>query len=442
MPAPEGAYTSNLAERTPQRVLDVHVLTDSTEGETRQIGRRPLIVGSDPTCDIVLDDPTVSRKHARLTKVPAGLRVQDLGSTNGIRCGGLSVSDAVLPPGSTLALGQTMLKIRTGSKRPVLPSARQRFGGLRGDSRVMREVFTVLELASHSDASVLLQGESGTGKELAASAVHDHSARADKPYVVIDCGALTEDLMASHLFGHVKGAFTGAVSDRKGAFVEADGGTVFIDEIGELSLKAQAQLLRVLEDRTVQSLGGDRRTAVETRIVAATHRDLHSMVREGSFRLDLYYRLAVVHLLIPPLRERLEDLVPLIHAFYEDRGVDPGPVRGANLRKLREYSWPGNVRELRNVLERAWVMAGGDRLAFNELAIEVGEGHASSSRPDTDLTAPFKEAKAKYNDVFEVRYLSALLDRTAGNLSKAAERAGLSRNHLRDLMRKHGLERT
>jgi DNA-binding NtrC family response regulator len=286
---------------------------------------------------------------------------------------------------------------------------------------------------------VLIEGESGTGKELAARAIHEASARAAGPFVTVDCSAIAENLIDSHLFGHVRGAFTGADRDRKGAFVEASGGTLFLDELGELPLAAQAKLLRVLEAQTVQPLGADRPVKVDTRVVAATHRDLGRMVATGAFRFDLFYRLAVVHVALPPLRDRLEDLPHLISTFYARRGVAPGPIDGDNLERMRRHAWPGNVRELRNALERAWAMSG-PNATFRELRLWLDPSAVQGQLSEVvDTALPFKEAKERWNDQFERRYIASVFAANASNVTRAAEHAGLSRRHFRELLYKHGI---
>ncbi len=413
-----------------------------TEGQKEQVclvGERPISLGSGIDCDIVVEDRTVSRRHAEIRAVPEGLKVRDLGSTNGTHLGSTRVTEAIVPIGAELSVGDSILRVRAQKRTSIEPSSRASFGALRGRSLAMREAFAVLEVASETDATVLLEGESGTGKELAARAVHDHSGRAKSPFVVVDCGALPENAIDSHLFGHIEGAFTGAVKSRRGAFLEADGGTLFLDEIGELPQECQSRLLRALEARTVQALGSDRRTPVDTRVVAATHRDLRKMVDEGTFRLDLYYRIAVVHVMIPPLRHRPEDIRCLIETFYEGRGQNPGEIAGENLRLLQAWSWPGNGRELRNVMERAWVLSGAPNTPFQGLPIETDlENRGSSWFVDTRL--PFKDAKSQCVELFERQYLASLLAEH-DSIASAAKSAGISRNHLSDLVKRHGLKR-
>jgi DNA-binding NtrC family response regulator len=308
-----------------------------------------------------------------------------------------------------------------------------------GTSIAMRELFAVLELAAPSDATILIEGESGTGKELAARAVHDASARASGPFVIVDCSSIPETLIDSHLFGHVRGAFTGAERERKGAFVEASGGTLFLDELGELPLPAQARLLRALEAQTVQPVGADRPVTVDTRVVAATHRNLARLVDAKEFRFDLFYRLAVVHVALPPLRDRADDLPALIASFYAARRADPGPIDGDNLERLRRHGWPGNVRELRNVLERAWALSGPDP-AFRGLRLWVEPASPAASFGEVvDTSLPFKDAKERWNDHFERRYVAGVWAAHGNNISRAAEQSGLSRRHFRELLYKHAL---
>ena len=303
----------------------------------------------------------------------------------------------------------------------------------------MNAVRAVIEQTAPSDATILIEGESGTGKELAARAVHEGSPRGDGPFVIVDCSAIPEALIDSHLFGHVRGAFTGAERDRRGAFVEASGGTLFLDEIGELPLAAQTRLLRALEARTVHPVGADRPVEVDTRVVAATHRDLAAMVADRTFRADLFYRLAVVRVTLPPLRDRREDLPALIAAFHAERGLAPGPIDGENLSRLTRHTWPGNVRELRNVLERAWALSPrGACFRDLRLAVDPGPGHPEA-RAEADTALPFKEAKERWNDRFERQYLADVFEACGRNITHAAARAGINRRHFRELLHKHGL---
>jgi DNA-binding NtrC family response regulator len=434
-----GLATPRTKGRTAARAYLLQVM--SQRGDSPRavaLGARPVTVGAHASCDLVLDDPQVSRKHAELSVVPEGIRVKDLGSTNGTWWQNSKVTELVVPPGASVRFGDTNVRIAAQDAPSLPPSERDHFGAMAGTSVAMRELFAVLELASPSDATVLIEGESGTGKELAARAIHDASARAKGPFVVVDCSAIAESLVDSHLFGHVRGAFTGAERDRAGAFVEASGGTLLLDELGELPLAAQAKLLRVLEAQTVQPVGADRPVKVDTRVIASTHRDLARMVANQEFRFDLFYRLAVVHVSLPPLRERLEDLPHLLATFYQRRGSAPGPLDGPNLDTLRRHAWPGNVRELRNVLERAWALSPG--ATFRDLRLWLQPAQSPTAGGElVDTSLPFKDAKERWNDAFERRYVASVFADRGHNVTHAADHAGLSRRHFRELLYKHGI---
>ena len=434
-----GLAMTSTRGRTAPRSYTLQVL--GQEGEPQRpvaLGARAIVVGAHASCDLVLEDPKVSRRHAEIAIVPDGIRIKDLGSTNGTWWQGTRVGELVVPAGASVRFGETPVRISAADAPSLPPSDRDHFGAMAGKSVAMRELFAVLEMAGPSDATILIEGESGTGKELAARAIHDASSRASGAFVVVDCSAIAETLIDSHLFGHVRGAFTGADKERKGAFVEASGGTLFLDELGELPLSAQAKLLRVLEAQTVQPVGADRPVQVDTRVVAATHRDLARMVATKLFRFDLFYRLAVVHVALPPMRERLEDLPHLIATFYQRRGSEPGPIDGDNLERMRRHAWPGNVRELRNVLERAWALS--PRAEFRELRLWLDPGaSAPASTEVVDTSLPFKDAKERWNDQFERRYVAMVFADNANNVTHAAEHAGLSRRHFRELLYKHGI---
>jgi DNA-binding NtrC family response regulator len=308
----------------------------------------------------------------------------------------------------------------------------------------MREVFAILERAAPSDAAVLIEGESGTGKELAARSLHGASARADAPYVVFDCGSVPPDLAESELFGHKRGAFSGATADRAGAFVEAHGGTLCLDELGELPLDLQPKLLRVLETGMVKPVGADAPRKVDVRIVASTNRDLLAEARRGRFRSDLYYRLEVVRVRIPPLRQRPEDIPGLVARLLEGKLGAGDEIRGANLKKLVAYGWPGNVRELRNALSRAVTLGqkpGAPKTPFDKLVFNLGPAAQTPVTIGTELpgvssSVPYKEAKEQLLQSFDRLYVTSLLDRHRGHVTKAAAAAGLSRKHLYELMRR------
>lgn len=434
-----GVAMRSVQSRTAPRSWVLRVVADSRQVQTVALGARPVVVGAHRDCDLILEDAQVSRRHAELSATESGVRVRDLGSTNGTFWRGSRITESIVPTGSSVRFGQTSVQVAAAEVPTLPPSQRTNFGGMVGCSPAMRELFAVLEMASPCDATILIEGESGTGKEVAARAIHDHSPRADRPFIVVDCSAVSEQLIDSHLFGHVKGAFTGAADNRRGAFVAANGGTVFLDELGELPLSAQAKLLRVLEARTVQPVGSDTRVPIDARIVAATHRGLAEMVENKAFRFDLFYRLAVVHVHISPLAERTEDIPELVRHFYVGRGIDAGPIDGRNLERLLTHGFPGNVRELRNVLERAWAMAGPNGAAFRDLMLWVAPVARVGEGQPIDISLPFKEAKERWIQEFERRYLAGVFAAEGQNITRAADRAGINRRHMRTLLRKYGI---
>ena len=415
------------------------VIRGPDRGESLVVGQSSITIGSGSTSEVRLSDPTISRRHLAVTLAENGVVVRDLGSTNGSFVAGARFQELLLGFGAEIQIGQTLLKYLPDEEHvDVAPTASERFGNMLGRDPKMRQVFSLLEDVAHSEATVLLEGETGTGKELLAEEIHRHSPRAGKPFVVFDCAAQPKELIESALFGHVRGAFTGAVADRKGAFVEADGGTLFLDEIGELALDMQPVLLRALDKRTIRPVGGTGQRMVSVRVIAATHRDLRAEMATRHFREDLYYRLAVVRIHVPPLRERPADVGLLVQHFVESYAKPPGlVVRPEDVERLARLPWPGNIRQLRNVIEHACAVSHGDELDLTEFL-------ASALAPAPGLGAvaldmPFKDAKARVVEEFERVYLKALLLRHEGNLSAAARSADLDRKHLRELLRKHGL---
>jgi DNA-binding NtrC family response regulator len=399
-----------------------------------------VVVGADPAADVPLGDPAVSRRHCTIVPTAGGFEVADLGSKNGTFLDGVRLSSATVPVGAVLRVGTTLLQLLPDEVAlDIPPSEKSSFGELYGDSPAMRQVFAILERASASAASILFIGESGTGKELAARAVHEHSPRRTGPFVVFDCGASTETLIESDLFGHRKGAFTGAVADRAGAFAQAHGGTLFLDEIGDLPLLLQPKLLRLLEAGEVTPLGAQKSERYEVRVVAATHRNLWDEVGRGAFRGDLYYRLAVVELYLPPLRQRPADIPELVHRFLAAQGAADQVSPGSNLDRLTAYHWPGNVRELRNVIARA-VALSAPGTPFDRMPVLLRAGTASpEARAQADR--PFHQAKDELVGRFEREYLEDLMRRSGGRMTEAARRAGLERKYLYRLLERVGIER-
>lgn len=398
-------------------------------------------VGTDPLCALSLTDDRVSGMHLSLRPESDGFECVDLESRNGTLYEGSRLTRAWLPLGATLKLGRSTVRIAPVARAlQVEPSRSNRFGRLVGRSLAMRELFAVLELAAQSDVSVLSIGETGTGKELVARALHDEGPRRDAPFVAIDCSALPEGLIESELFGHVKGAFTGATSDRRGAFQRASGGTLFLDELGTMPPNVQARLLRVLEEKRVRPVGSDREVDVHARIVAGSRDALAPLVADGRFRGDLFYRLSVLRLSIPPLRERREDIPLLVEGLLRERGIlASGLDQRTELRDLMSHDWPGNVRELRNLVDRSLALSPGAE-HFEDLRFFQVDG--PTNRPQSlqaDLSLPWSEAKQRVIDVFERQYLAALLAETDANFSEASRRSGLDRKQIRVLAKKHGL---
>jgi DNA-binding NtrC family response regulator len=409
-------------------------------GRAVDIGESEIIVGTDATCSLVLTDESVSRRHLSVRAEDARFFVRDLDSRNHTLYLGSHLSEASLPAGATLKLGRSFLRLQPRPQAAELPpSQSRRFGDLVAESLSMREIFAVLELAAASNASVLLEGETGVGKELAARAVHDHGDRRGRKFVALDCGALPESLMESELFGHVRGAFTNASASRGGAFARAHGGTIFLDELDSIPLPVQARLLRVLEERRVRPVGSDTETEVDIRVIGASRRDLRELVAEGAFRPDLYFRLSVIRVVLPALRERREDIAPMVGEMLRLRGLDdPGPIEGPNFERLLVHDWPGNVRELRNAIDRALALSPGVR-EFSALRLVVDPSSSTEDHVGVRSDLPFAQAKQAVIDVFERRYLRDVFERCDGNISAAARQAGLDRKHLRTLLVRHGI---
>jgi transcriptional regulator with GAF, ATPase, and Fis domain len=437
-PPPSTAVRSR-DDFVPSKTKPVMVVAAGPDaGRTVQLADAPLLVGTSPECMLRLSDPAVSRKHAEVRAGDGGVDVRDLGSTNGTYYNGSRIVAAHVPIGGTLCLGDTRIAIALSHDWIDLkPHASASFGPLIGVSLAMRRLFAIVDRVAATDVTVLILGETGTGKDAIAREIHARSDRGDRPFTVVDCAAVAPTLIESELFGHEKGAFTGAAARHKGAFERSDGGTVFLDEVGELPLELQPKLLRVLEDRTVQRVGGQERLPVDVRFLAATHKNLPALVRAEKFRADLYYRLSVAELRVPALRERPEDVPALVFHLVEkstkkgQQSLEPSPE---TLARLQHYDWPGNVRELRNLVEKA-VAFRDERLLAAGLAADRLPVHV----PAQVSQLPYKEAKRLVLDAFERTYLVALLERCGHNVSQAARQAEMDRSHLAELIERHGL---
>ncbi len=418
-----------------QRKFKVSVINGPDIGKTLELSGSTT-VGSHPGATFSLTDTTVSRYHVELVARPDGVRVKDLESTNGTYLSSTRISEVIVEDQAVVLIGKTSLRISMIEEDLGKPAEQGSFGRVIGASPAMRSLFGILERVAPTDSTILLLGETGTGKEVLAEALHQKSKRANKPFVVVDCGAVAPSLIESELFGHVRGAFTGAVSDRNGAFLEADGGTIFLDELGELPLDLQPKLLRVLEGGSVRRVGEDKPRRVDVRVIAATHRDLDKEIEAGRFRQDLYYRLAVVLISVPPLRDRLDDIPLLTSHFVQTMGRGDFDVGRGLMARFAAYHWPGNVRELRNLIERALAGADVDPLPNETVSARSLQSHDGI----TDL--PFKEAKERLVESFTKEYLVALLDKCGGNISQMAREAGIARNYVHRLVSKYGLKAT
>lgn len=404
-----------------------------------------IVVGTHETCDLVLTDPTVSRQHFEIELEPQGYRIRDLDSLNGVRVEGLRVFDALVGASATLEIGETRIKMRMSSSAvKVDVPAITRCGPLLGRSVAMRKVFELVERVAPTPTTVLLTGESGTGKEVAARALHELSPRRDGPFVVVDCGALPPTLIESELYGHERGAFTGAQRARKGAFETATGGTLFLDEIGELPLDLQTRLLGAIERRQIQPLGSTTMRDVDVRLVAATNRDLRREVNKGTFRADLFFRLSVVGVHMPALRERIDDLPLYVEAFvaeWAEQGLAL-EISPETIAQLQRRPWPGNVRELRNALERAAVLGDLEAPTDPEAPPPGDATDAPTIATAIDPKIPFKTAKALLVGDFEKVYVEQLMLEHAGNITRAARAAEIDRAYLLRLLDKFGMRPT
>jgi DNA-binding NtrC family response regulator len=416
----------------------------------------PLVVGTAPDCGLVVFDPQVSRRHCELSLTRHGIVLRDLGSKNGTRLGDVSIKEGTLPAGVTVTIGESELVLRAAGVPTLRPmSAEGRFGDAVGSSFPMRALFAALERVAPTDQTLLLRGESGTGKEVLARAIHAGSARRDGPFVVFDCGAVTPTLVESELFGHARGAFTGALAAQAGLLEQADGGTLFIDEIGELPIDLQPKLLRALEARQTRRVGATEWKPFDARIVAATHRDLRAGIAAGSFREDLYYRIAVVEVWVPALRDRKDDIPVLIERFLAARTprrtLADLPAHAMSM--LASHDWPGNVRELRNVVERLMLFPelAGQALGPLSRALVPAAPAASleaqrealeqelerSMVPLLDL--PFQMVRDGLMERIERKYLEMKLCQHDGNVTSASEDMGVSRNLVYRLLDRYGI---
>jgi transcriptional regulator with GAF, ATPase, and Fis domain len=424
----------------------IEVVSGPESGKRLVITAGRVLIGTSPVCDLVLTDERVSRRHLALSLEGARLRVEDLASTNGTFTNELQITGAYLNGGEKITVGKTLLLVTAAA--PGSPDKTPRvvsFGRVLGTSAPMQRVYAMARRIAASDIACTIEGETGTGKEQLAEAIHELSPRARGPFVVFDCTAVPGNLMESALFGHEKGSFTGAAATRHGVFEQADGGTLFIDEIGDLDLALQPKLLRALQRGETQRVGGSGWTKTNVRILAATRRDLDREVQAGRFRDDLFFRLAVARIELPPLRERGGDVELLARSFWASLGPSAGPFPTEFLERYRGHPWPGNVRELLNTVVR-WQALG---------EIGLSEGLAASPGPEEPAAAPtmastapdfvarlirddvpFSKARQLAALDFERRYVQAVLEKFSGNVTKAAHASGIGRRYFHMLLAK------
>jgi len=424
------AATDALPADSPVEITAARLLWrdgEDADEKAASLSGKPVTIGKGKGNTIRLNDPHVSHEHAKVTLTTEGVLVEDLGSRNGTEVNGVPVDTLILHQGAVLTVGKTELLLEVGSAAGRVSS----FHGVIGTSDSMNKLFATLEKLVSTDVSLLLTGETGTGKDVLAKAMHRAGPRKGKPFAVFDCGAVAANLVESDLFGHTKGAFTGATDDRNGVFETGDGGTVFLDEIGELPLELQPRLLRVLEQRQVRRVGGQEPRDVDVRVIAATNRNLDKEVDAGRFRRDLYFRLsaAVVH--VPALRERMDDLPELAASFLRELGK-PLVIAPATLKALSDYDWPGNVRELKNVITSAAAMAEGTTLDPQDLLFFKRRGNRAATLDRLPLAGRTLEH-------LERAAISQTLLQTGGNKSKTAKILGIASSTLYEKIKKYGL---
>ncbi len=401
-----------------------------------------ILVGKSPACHFRLTDTTVSRRHVAFEMSGARLRMTDQGSTNGTYLQGVAVMDAFLVGGELLTLGETKIRVeRTKTVGPVETSRADRFGRILGQSPEMRALYPLCERLAASTVPVLVEGETGTGKEVLAESLHEMGPRRTGPFVVFDCTSVPPNLLESALFGHEKGSFTGATATRHGVFEEANGGTLLIDEIGDLDLHLQSKLLRALERSEVQRIGANRWIRVDVRILSATRRDLDREIQEGRFRDDLFYRFAVARIELPPLRRRTGDAVVLAKHFYRQLAGKDAVFPEDFAERIARHDWPGNVRELYHAVARRIALGDDAPIRASRVSTErTVSAHAAADDTEGDIVAkilaldlPITQARKCVVDEFERRYVTRVLARHGGNVGAAAAASGIARRHFQHL---------
>ena len=422
------------------------VLQRGGRSRERVFDQSVITMGAMDGNDLVINEETVSRNHCKVVQEEDGYVLVDLSSTNGTFINGIRIREAYLKSGCTVLLGKMEMMFYFADERvPIVPSQQSSMGKLIGGNVKMREIYGIIEKIAPSAATVVVEGETGTGKEVVSQMIHELSPRNKGPVMVFDCGAVPQNLIESELFGHEKGSFTGAIMTRQGIFEMANGGTLLLDELGELSLDLQPKLLRALEHREIRRVGSSKSIRVDVRVIAATNRNLEQEVQAGRFRQDLFYRLSVVRIHVPTLRDRPEDIPLLANHFLKTHSFNRNPdnslkVQGFSqpaLDLMTAYQWPGNVRELLNVIERAASFCDAPMVDVADLPEQLQTQGPAMAEGSASAESTFKEAKERWVSSFERDYIVKLLTKNNGNISHAAREASIDRKYFRKLMRKH-----
>ncbi|MBK7397024.1 MAG: sigma 54-interacting transcriptional regulator [Myxococcales bacterium] len=422
-------------------VFDLLVVDGPDLGQRARLdGPGRLLVGQSPACGLRLRDPHVSRRHLAFTLEHGRLRMTDLGSTNGTRVNDVEVIEAFLAGNERVRIGDTSLVVERAQAESTPLTASLRFGRVVGASPEMRRLYPLCERIAQSHVPVVIEGETGTGKELLAEALHDAGPRASGPFVVFDCTTVPPNLAESMLFGHERGAFTGAINARKGVFELAHQGTLFIDEIGDLDLTLQPKLLRAIERAEVQRVGSERWTKVDVRVVAATRRDLDHEIQVGRFRDDLFFRLAVARIELPPLRKRDGDIGALARHFYRQLGGD-GAIPEELLARFEAHEWPGNVRELSNAVARYLAVGETTLAGLAPSSRRPAESAPASGQDPIEAVLardlPLPRAREEVVAELERRYIERVLERYGGNVGRAAAASGIARRYFQMIRARH-----
>jgi DNA-binding NtrC family response regulator len=406
-------------------LAEARLIQTSPISRTTRITKNIFTIGKDKSNDIILFDEYVSNHHFKIEFRNGSFFIKDLQSTNGTFINHHQILEASLPDGAMIEVGKAKFTFQTNQRTQIVEPLENKnyFYGMISNHPSMKEIFGLIQSLQQSTTPVIIQGETGTGKELVARAIHENSPRKSERFIAVNCGAIAKELIESELFGHEKGAFTGAVGQREGLFELADGGTLFLDEIGELPLDLQPKLLRVLESGEIRRVGSSKNIHVNVRIITATHRNLSVEVRESRFREDLYYRIYVLPITLPSLKQRISDIGLLTDHFLKKlKSIHPKA-----LKKLISHSWPGNIRELKNVLERATLLSGGQ---------EIDENHIHFSAITTKASNPFAPVTLE-----EIEKLAIIeeLEKNRWKKNETAQKLGIAKSTLHEKVKRYGI---